>query len=80
MSSIISITNKGPGRAAVVSERLTEGGRERHPNGEDVLEVGETQDFVLHERQSLRVVELADIQPAAAPAPAPEAGADTQEA
>jgi len=74
MSSIITITNKGPNRAAVVSERLTEGGRERHPNGEDLLDVGESQDFVLHERQSLRVVELL---PAEQPAPAT---IDTQEA
>lgn len=70
MSLIVSITNKGPHEAEVVSERISEDGRERFPNGVDLLEVGETQDFVVHARQSLRVVEKPAAQPAQAPAQA----------
>ena len=58
MSVIVSITNKGPSRVEVVSERVSEDGRERFPNGVDAVEVGETQDFVVHARQVLRVQEV----------------------
>lgn len=58
MSVIVSITNKGPSRVEVVSERVSEDGRERYPNGVDAVEVGETQDFVVHVRQVLRVQEV----------------------
>lgn len=58
MSVIVSITNKGPARVEVVSERISEDGRERFPNGVDAVEVGETQDFVVHARQVLRVQEV----------------------
>lgn len=58
MSVIVSITNKGPSRVEVVSERVSEDGRERYPNGVDAVEVGETQDFVVHARQVLRVQEV----------------------
>lgn len=67
MSLIISITNKGPHQAEVISERISEDGRERFPNGVDLVEVGETQEFVVHARQSLRVVE----KPVAEPQPQP---------
>lgn len=73
MSVIVSITNKGPARVEVVSERVSEDGRERFPNGVDAVEVGETQDFVVHARQILRVQEVPEADASLNSNAAPEA-------
>jgi hypothetical protein len=66
MTSIVTISTTEP--VEVTSERISEDGRERHPNGVDVVVPGNPQQFIVHPGQSLRVVEL----PPEAPAPTAE--------
>lgn len=44
----------------VISEKIIEDGRQRLENGIDRLEPGESQPFVLHAKQSIRLVEIDD--------------------
>lgn len=44
----------------VISEKIIEDGRQRLENGIDRLEPGESQLFVLHAKQSIRLVEIDD--------------------
>jgi hypothetical protein len=53
-STIVTITASVP--AVVISERIVDDGRERFENGRDSLAAGESQDFVIHDTQSVRVV------------------------
>ena len=62
------VTIKSSARAAVISERIVDDGRERHQNGFVELEPGVEQSFIVHAGQSLRVVEAEPL-----PEPAVEA-------
>lgn len=62
-SSIVTITASAD--VDVVSERISEDGRERFPNGVDRVAAGQSVDFIVHPGQSLRVVHVE-------PAPAAE--------
>ncbi len=70
MTTIVTITTTEP--VEVTSERVIDDGRERHPNGVDVVLPGNPQQFIVHPGQSLRVVEL----PPEAPAPTADTPAD----
>lgn len=71
-SRIVTITCSAP--AEVISERIVDGGRERHENGRDELVPGVPQDFIVHDEQSVRVVALDKAsEPAAEQAAAAEA-------
>lgn len=54
MTTIVTIKASAP--AVVISERIAD--RERIENGRDELVAGEEQSFIVHQGQSLRVVEL----------------------
>lgn len=54
MPHIVTIKSSAP--AVVISERIVDDGRERHVNGTDVLEPDVEQSFIVHDKQSLRVV------------------------
>lgn len=61
MPHIVTIKSSAP--AVVISERIVDDGRERHVNGTDVLEPDVEQSFIVHDKQSLRVVALpADVK------------------
>jgi hypothetical protein len=61
--TIVTITTSAP--AVVISERIVDDGRERFENGRDPLIPGESQSFVIHPGQSVRVVEVAQAAEAA---------------
>lgn len=54
MTTIVTITTTAP--IEIVSERIAEDGRERFENGRDPIAANSSQDFIVHEGQSLRVV------------------------
>lgn len=68
MTTIVTIT--ATAKAVVISERI--GDRERHENGRDELVPYQAQSFIVHQGQSLRVVELEE-EAAPVPAEAPAA-------
>jgi hypothetical protein len=61
------VTIKSSARAAVISERIVDDGRERHENGNDELVPDVEQSFIVHAGQSLRVIELPPLVEPEAP-------------
>lgn len=57
MTTTITI-KAGDAPVQVISEKIIEDGRQRLQNGVDDLAPGEEQTFIIHEKQSLRIVEL----------------------
>lgn len=57
MGKVVTITMAAGGedRLLVVSEKASADGRERLPNGEDILAPGASRDFMVHADESLRV-------------------------
>lgn len=59
MTTIVTI--KTSARVQVTSERISEDGRERHPNGVDVIEAGSERSFIVDAGQSIRVVDAPEV-------------------
>lgn len=60
MTTRIQITNtnaEGGKSVVVVVQSVLDEGRELRPNGEHTVIPGETQDFIVHKGQSVRVIE-----------------------
>lgn len=64
MASVI-VTIKASAPVVVISERISEDGRERFHNGEDRLEAGQQRDLLMDQGQSLRMV-MVDVEAEAA--------------
>lgn len=61
MSTIVTVKNNAapdsPDRVRVISQKIVDEGRELIPNGIDDLAPGESADFVINSKQSIRIVE-----------------------
>lgn len=51
MARVVTVTTSHP--VVVISERYSD--RERFENGRDIIQAGETQDFIVHSGQSVRI-------------------------
>lgn len=63
MPTVVTLSTTAP--VHVISERIVDDGRERHPNGVDRVEPGTPLDLIVHAGQSLRVVEVDVVAEAA---------------
>ncbi len=58
MGTIVTVKNgNAPGGKSILvtSQKLVDGGREKHPNGRDEVEPGEERDFIVHDTEEISI-------------------------